>query len=636
VRVCTDCYLKHEDYALFILAINKLELSIPCLISIVKSLTSELKWQFAALYSLNMYLKIPILDIFHSGTTGENKYYPEERSYLVKHRHWVVQHKLWLMAMLKSDNQEIIGNNNNNNRLFSSLSSMIFSSPSVLQLPDNNNHMMRYNKQFYTECCINYNNRYLHSNNDSCHGKYKYCKLLYCPNICNERIDISDVLFFPKLIDLTNNGLKLIAQLSINNINLDPYLAFYVSELTNKMQIDPLLDEISKISFVYAIKLWWLYRFNKKEYHANLLFSRLQQYFISDTMVNNFVANHCLTIHLIDNLYQNYTPALAATEIANMIINSNNSCDNANIGSNNGSKIYLPWGNNGVLFSPSPENIIAFSSATHPLKINGTYHYLNIDGSIVESKSGSILYKKDNIFRDYIVNSVLQIIARILNIKPILYNILPINENIGLLEIVPNSITLASLATSSEYGCTISSWLLHHGKKIESYEDNLCFYTVLSYVLGIGDRHLNNIMITADGEIFHIDFSFLFGENPKGAPLAKHVAFTKDMLQATKNPDQIIERCGRMFSIVRTKLDEFVPLLYLIESPNKLATFFRNQLFLSYSAVDAEKKFKIRLKQSVYSILGKLGDIIDLSENSRYSSSKNSISNRLSLGYFYG
>ena len=52
----------------------------------------------------------------------------------------------------------------------------------------------------------------------------------------------------------------------------------------------------------------------------------------------------------------------------------------------------------------------------------------------------------------------------------------------------------------------------------------------MCYVLGVGDRHLDNLLLCENGRLFHVDFGFILGRDPK--PLPPPMKLTSEMLQA--------------------------------------------------------------------------------------------------------
>ena len=187
-----------------------------------------------------------------------------------------------------------------------------------------------------------------------------------------------------------------------------------------------------------------------------------------------------------------------------------------------------------------------------------------------------MLYKKEDLRKEKIIMNLIVLIDKIvkkeenINLFISKYNILPINETEGFIEIIPDSITLYDLKKQF----TIQNYINENNSQRSIHEIKMRFvyscaaYCVITYVLGIGDRHLENIMITKSGLLFHIDYGFILGEDPKKL-LSPEIRITPDMVDAMGGIDsqyykQFQEICCKTYNCIRRHSNTFAIMLSML------------------------------------------------------------------------
>lgn len=195
-------------------------------------------------------------------------------------------------------------------------------------------------------------------------------------------------------------------------------------------------------------------------------------------------------------------------------------------------------------------------SNTHPLKVP------LIDTNNVEH---IVLFKHDDVRKDFVVCNIISSLERLFMQDPttshlmpipiVKYHVLPTSDSSGIIQWISDARTIESLINREDRQTQESAVRAHLNKKNITKEMRVNFltssrfYTFVSYLLAIGDRHRENVMVRDDGMIFHIDFGMILGEYTTMEGLQKlSSTMSSSSCSHIVRIDQDLQNCVKQFS----------------------------------------------------------------------------------------
>ncbi len=228
--------------------------------------------------------------------------------------------------------------------------------------------------------------------------------------------------------------------------------------------------------------------------------------------------------------------------------------------------------------APREGGPILFTSAMAP--ICHPFRIVTDPAAVKDPKKAvyrAIFKSGDDLRQDQFVINMICLMDRLwkqvnLDLRLTPYRILATGPKEGFLEFVEGSKTLTDIL--AEYNDDIRKYFDAHNTKasdmqatLDNFVRSLAGYSVITYILGVGDRHLENLMMTSNGKLFHIDFGFIMGRDPK--PWPSPIRLNRQMVEAmggnTSEQYQGFQKhCCQAYNILRKSSNLILNLIALM------------------------------------------------------------------------
>lgn len=210
----------------------------------------------------------------------------------------------------------------------------------------------------------------------------------------------------------------------------------------------------------------------------------------------------------------------------------------------------------------------------------------------------SIIFKNgDDLRQDTLTLQVIRIMDNIwrdegMDLRMLPYACLSTGKQVGMIEVVRNAKTVmgiqrkgGKMAAFQVDSTQLHKWIKEKNKStryeqaIETFTHSCAGYCVATFILGIGDRNPDNIMVNEEGQIFHIDFGhFLghfkkkFGINRERVPFVLTEDFLYVIARGAENPkkskefESFQELCGKAYVTLRRHANILITLFTMMLS----------------------------------------------------------------------
>ncbi|KAL2128072.1 hypothetical protein VTI74DRAFT_9764 [Chaetomium olivicolor] len=279
-----------------------------------------------------------------------------------------------------------------------------------------------------------------------------------------------------------------------------------------------------------------------------------------------------------------------------------------------------------------PEETVVFKSSLHPIKVSF---------KTTSGRKYPILFKTgDDLRQDQLVIQIITLMDDLLqkenlDLKLSPYKILATSTSAGLSQFV-HSMTFQAI-TSKYRNNPALAYLKQNNpdsqgplglrkETLDTFVKSCAGYCVITYILGVGDRHLDNLLLAPDGHFFHADFGYILGRDPK--PFAPAMKLSKEMVDcmggsSSEHYRQFKQYCFLAYSALRKNCNLILNLFTLMANanipdiklePDKAALKVKERFHLELSEEDAirhlERIMDDNLNALVPVVIDKLHELV--------------------------